>query len=160
MSNVFRSLLVPAADATMAAELAAMLDPVNSTGLFTTPLSPTGTEPATHYISTGYIAESFDGPLPYQAWTQDEQGQWVQTEDDPGSPAAVYAACQQLDPPAPYTLDNIERLWAAADVTDQDPWTAMSRLGLQLVQPEMPEPEAMPAPAAAKGTKKPRRLST
>jgi hypothetical protein len=135
MSNVFRTLLVPAADATMAADLAAMLDPANSTGLFTTPLSPTGTEPATHYISTGYIAESFDGPLPYQVYAQ-QDGDWVLVESDPGDAGAVYLACQRMDPPPPYTLAEIEALWAAADVTDQDPWVAMSRLGLKIVQPD------------------------
>jgi hypothetical protein len=136
-TNVFRTLLVPAPDQQMAADLAAMLDPVNSTGLFTTPLSPTGAEPATHYISTGYIANTFDGPLPYQAWTQettDEGTQWVKTEDDPGNPRAVYVAGQRLDPPSPYSLEAIEVLWSRADVTSQDPWTAIGRLGLQLVQ--------------------------
>jgi hypothetical protein len=144
MSNVFRTLICPAADQQMAADLAAMLDPVNSTGLFQTALSPNGALPATHYISSGYIAEGFDAPLPYQAWEQkttDDGTQWVKTEDDPGSPRAVYVAGQRLDPPSPYTLEQIEMLWAKADVTDQDPWTAMARNGLQMAQTPVEEPQ-------------------
>jgi hypothetical protein len=132
--NVFRTMIVSAQDAQMARDIAAAVDPANSTGMWETPLSPTGAAPATHYISTGYVSELFAAPLPFQVWAQDEQGQWTLVDSEPGDPIAVYEACQLLDPPAPYTLEEIEALWLEADVTDQDPWVALGRLNLKLVQ--------------------------
>jgi hypothetical protein len=138
MSNVFRTMIVSAQDAQMARDIAAAVDPANSTGMWETPLSPTGAAPATHYISTGYVSELFAAPLPFQTWvlrqTDPDKTEWVLVDSEPGDPIAVYEACQLLDPPAPYTLEEIEALWLEADVTDQDPWVALGRLGLSVVQ--------------------------
>jgi hypothetical protein len=60
-----------------------------------------------------------------------------------GRPDIVWHACQQpipdSDPPrpkVPCTLAQVEMAFARADMTPQDPWVAMQRLGLQIVQPE------------------------
>lgn len=54
--DIFRTLIVPADQAPLARLIAETLDPVNCQGMFTTGLSPTGDEPATHYISSGGIS--------------------------------------------------------------------------------------------------------
>ena len=53
MSNdIARTMIVPAALAPLARALAAGLSP-GGVGMFQTGLSPTGAEPATHYVSSG-----------------------------------------------------------------------------------------------------------
>ena len=56
MSNVLRTIIVPAALVTKARNLGAALAPTGE-GMYTTALSPTGNLPATHYVSSGLIAE-------------------------------------------------------------------------------------------------------
>ncbi len=64
MSDVFRTLIVESADVDLARTIAATLDPAHSQGMWETPLSSTGAEPATHYISTGFIGEGFAALVP------------------------------------------------------------------------------------------------
>lgn len=96
-------------------------------GMFTTGLSPTGELPATHYISSGPIAAEFGDLLPLT--TFDEDG--VPTTR-PGDVATVEAIASQagIDLPA----GTIAALFNAIDVTEQEPFAAMARLGLQIVQ--------------------------
>ena len=68
-----RTLIVPAALVSAARELGAALSPAGA-GMYSTPLSPTGTEFATHWISSGLIDESFAAIL--------------------GSPEALYSYAQ------------------------------------------------------------------
>ena len=75
-------------------------------GMWTTPLSASGLDPATHYISTGYIPAEFVAMSPMATWALDEDGNWVQTDYYPGDAAAVYGFCQQAG--LPYTLAQIE----------------------------------------------------
>jgi hypothetical protein len=95
-------------------------------------LSATGSEPATHYISTGFIPSDFAHMVPEQFWIQDEEGAWIQTGSEPGNPVAVYEACVAAG--MTVTLEQIEAIFAVADVTEQEPFTAMSRLGVMIVQ--------------------------
>jgi hypothetical protein len=135
--DVYRNLIVPADQAPLARLIAATLDPVNCQGMFTTGLSPTG-ETATHYISSGGISERFAALVPFTVWAQDSDGQWVEVSHDPGKPAKTHELCLQagLD----VTLEAIEVMYASADVTAENPWAAMARMGLQLVRPPVPEP--------------------
>ncbi len=96
-------------------------------GMFTTGLSETGTEPATHYISSGPIATEFGDLLPLTSF--DEDGELTTR---PGDVATVEAIAAQagIDLPA----GTIAALFAAIDVTEQEPFTAMSRLGVQIGQ--------------------------
>ena len=97
--------------------------------MFTTGLSETGTEPATHYISSGPIATEFGDLLPLT--TFDEEG--VPTTR-PGDVATVEAIASQAGITLP--PGTIEALFAVIDVTEQDPFAAMARLGVSIIQPE------------------------
>ena len=135
--DVYRNLIVPADQAPLARLIAETLDPVNCQGMFQTGLSPAGDEPATHYISSGGISEGFAALVPFSEWSwqqpnPDRPGQWWETGYSPGHPAKTFELCIQagLD----ITLEAIEVLYASADVTAENPWMAMARMGLQLVQ--------------------------
>lgn len=127
--NAFRTLILTAAVTPLAQQIAATLSPAGA-GMWTTGLSPTGAAPATHFISTGYIGGDFAHMVPSQTWEQID-GEWTQISSEPGSPKAVHQACTAAG--MQVTLAEIELVFNAADVTDQSPFDAMSRLGLKLV---------------------------
>lgn len=134
--DIFRTLIIPADQVELARSIAASF--VGGEGMWTTPLSPTGLYPATHYISTGYIPEEFAYMVPEQFWQQDEEGNWVETGSTDGNPEAVwqYANANGVE----CSLADVENLFAVADVTEQEPFTAMGRLNIQLVnEPEVTE---------------------
>lgn len=130
MTDIFRTLALPANVTPLAQEIAATLSP-GGIGMWTTGLSPTGLSPATHFISTGFIPPEFAHMVPEQFWEQDETGAWVQTGSEPGDPVAVYEACTAAG--MTVTLEEIEAVYAVADVTEQEPFVAMGRMGLVLV---------------------------
>lgn len=117
MTNyVQRCLICPSAYAPLARALCNGLAPDGSgAGMLLTGLSPTGAEPATHYISEGMIEYAFAALLPLG--------------DAPGQPDAITALAAGAA-----TLAQVNALLAAIDVTEQDAGTAMARLGLTLVQ--------------------------
>ena len=128
MSYIFRTIIVPAAFQSLAQGLCeAAAEGDAGKGMFTTPLSPDGTEPATHYISSGPIATEFGELLPLT--TFDEDG--VPTTR-PGDVEAVEAIASQAGITLP--VGTIAALFDAIDVTEQEPFTAMARLGVQIVQ--------------------------
>ena len=143
MTDVFRTFVCPAAHADLARALCAL--EAGGAGMFTTGLSADGTEPATHFVSTGQVPGPLGMAAPCAVWEQDAEGAWVEVSREPGNPAAVYAAAQAADPPVACTLADIEALFVASDITAQDPVTACGRLGLRIVTP--PEPTAAPAKA-------------
>lgn len=112
MTDVFATMIVPASLADLARSLAAGLSPEGGQGMFTTGLSPTGAEPATHFVSTGYIGERF---LP------------LLTDAD-----ALYAVCQQAG--LAVTHDGCVALVTGCDVTAEEPFARFAELGLALVQ--------------------------
>ena len=146
MSDIYRCMIVTAADAPLVRSIADMFagSPQN---MWIVGLSADGKAPATHYISTGGVPEGYQVMAPWQVWEQDETGAWQMTDSYAGRPDIVWRACQQpipdSDPPQPKlpcTLEEVEMAFARSDMTAQDPWVAMGRLGLQIVQPE-PEPQ-------------------
>ena len=109
----FRTLIIPASLAAQANTVAAALSPAGA-GMFTTGLSITGTEPATHYVSTGHLGADFaaiivDGSL-------------------------LHGAC--VDAGVSITLAECQALVTAADVSEEEPFVAFERLGVQLIQAE------------------------
>lgn len=128
--DTFRTLILTAEVTPLAQQIAATLSPAGA-GMWTTGLSADGAEPATHFISTGYISQEFAHMVPCQTWEQVD-GVWTETGSEPGSPEAVYQACVAAG--MEVTLAEIEAVFAGADVTEQDPFTAMGRMGLQIVQ--------------------------
>ena len=99
-------------------------------GMFTTGLSATGEAPATHYISSGAIETQFADILPVAAITVVEGVETL-------TPAAGdLDAVLGLASAAGVSIDlaTVEGLFAALDVSEQPPFTAMERLGLQIVE--------------------------
>ena len=126
----FRTLIIPSAHVQLARDLAAAIDPAGSQGLFMTPL--TNGQTVTHYISTGIVSEAFAEPLPCTTWAEDENGAWVQVSHWPGMPEAVAQMAGQLDPPFDVSAAEIEVAFAASDISEQEPFVAMARMGLSL----------------------------
>jgi hypothetical protein len=129
--DIFRTLILTAEVTPLAQQIAATLSPAGQ-NMWTTGLSATGETPATHYISTGYIGPEFAHMVPLQVWEQDETGYWQLIRTEPGDPEAVTAACNAAG--LEVTLEQVDAVYAGADVTDQEPFTAMARMGLQIVQ--------------------------
>ena len=132
MSDIFRTLIVPTANVDLARSIAASFGP-SGDGMWTTPLSATGFDPASHYISSGYVPEAYSYLVPNQVWEQDEDGVWVMTSSTPGDPVAVYNLA--VEEGVICTQDDVDDLFANADVTEQDPFVAMGRLGLSIINP-------------------------
>ena len=133
MTDVFRTMIVPAAQQALAQQIAVTVAPVAGQGMWTSAFSADGQEPATHYCSTGYIGPEWEVLMPLQTW-EEIDGTWTQTDADPGDAAQLLGAIQAMDPDSTITILQIVDLFAACDVTTQDPWVAFGRLGLQTVQ--------------------------
>ena len=128
----FRTLITTAATTPLARDIAATLSPTAGQNMWLTGLSATGNAPATHYVSTGLISPEFAALVPEQMWKQDENGDWVQTGSTPGDPVACYDLC--IAGGLTVTQAEVDAVYAAADVTEQEPFTAFGRLGLVMVQ--------------------------
>jgi len=99
--------------------------------MFVVGLSATGNAPATHYISAGLITSDMAALLPCTSVTTDAEGkQTVSTR--PGMPEAVPALAAKAG--ITTTKAQIDALYAAVDISDQEPFAAMARLGLKMVQ--------------------------
>lgn len=131
---IHRVLIVPAAFQALAQGLCeAMAEGDAGKGMFTTGLSPSGEEPATHYISSGGIAPEFADILPLTIVTPAaEPGEPDVITTQPGNVAVVETMAAQAGITLP--AGTIAALFAAIDVTEQEPFTAMARLGVQIVQ--------------------------
>lgn len=112
--DIFRTMIVQANDVELARDIAASFGS-GGEGMWTTPLSSTGFYPATHYISTGYIPEQLAHLL------TDAQ--------------ALYdlAVAQGVD----CTLAQVEELLADTDATEEEPFVALERLGLMIINAEI-----------------------
>ena len=129
----FRTLITTAATTATAQSIAVTLSPTGGQNMWITPLSATGNAPATHYVSTGLIAPEFAALVPEQVWEQDPlTGVWTQTGSSPGDPVLCYQMC--IAGGLNVTQAQINAVYATADVTAQEPFTAFARLGLKMVQ--------------------------
>ena len=123
-----RTIIVPAQFQQLTQALcAAAAEGDAGAGMFTTGLSADGTEPASHYISSGPIATEFGDLLPLTSF--DEEGGHTTRLGDVDTVEAIVTQ-------AGYTLPagTIAALFSAVDVTEQEPFTAMARLGLRIAQ--------------------------
>jgi len=132
MADTFRTVILPAANAPFARNLVAALSP-GGVGMWQSTLNATGVGTATHCISSGYIAEDVAALMPLQTWELDEQGDWTMTDSTPGDAARVRAAA--IAQGFNCTLAEVQALFTAADGTAQEPFTAMGRLGLRIINP-------------------------
>ena len=123
MHDVFRTVIIPISLAGIAGQIASVF----STG--GAPLSPglvstSGGEPPEWIISTGGISAQFAALIPLQ----DHDGKPISA----GEPDELLAKC--VEHGLTITAAEIATLFAAADVTTQDPRAAIARLGLQQIQ--------------------------
>ena len=130
MSWLHRCMIVPTEHVDLARVLCETLAGPGGAGMFTTALSATGDDPATHYISSGLIEDNFAALLPLDALVDD-----VWTRIYAGLPKTIVQLYNATDNP-PVTLAKVNAVFATADVSEQDPHQAMARLGLQIVSPE------------------------
>lgn len=133
--SLFRTIIVNEDNVALARQLCAL--EAGGAGMLTTGLSIDGSAPATQFISSGECPPLIVQYCPVQTWEQQEDGTWVETGSTPGDAQAVFDASQAADPPMVCTLADIEALFAASDITEQDPWVALGRLGLKLVQEQL-----------------------
>ncbi len=130
-----RTIIVPAAFQALAQALCeAATEGDAGKGMFTTGLSADGTEPASHYISAGYIEDTFAVILPLTTVTQtvNEEGEASTTETTrPGNVAVVEGLAAQAGVTLP--PGTIAALFDAIDVSEQGPFEAMARLDLRIV---------------------------
>ena len=126
-----RTIIVPASIAEPARAVCAGLAGPGGSGMFTTPLSPTGEAPPTHYISSGLIEQSFADLLPLTDVAYGEDGT-PSTSIRPGNVALTVqlAAAAGL----PITEAEVSAMLAAVDVSEQSAEDALVRLGLQIIR--------------------------
>lgn len=127
----YRTIIVPAAFQQLAQALCeAAAEGDAGKGMFTTGLSADGSEPATHYISSGPIFDSFADLLPLTTVAYEEEDAAETTR--PSNVETVEAIALQ----AGFTLPpgTIAALFDAIDVTELGPWAAMARLDLKITQ--------------------------
>ena len=122
----FRTLILPQDLAELANQVAAAVSPENS-GMWQTPLSETGVEPATHYISTGYIDPKLAHLLPLKQYESS-----LQANEYPGDIAQLLEI--SLAANLTVTIEDLQTLFNQLDVTTEEPFTALARLNLKLVE--------------------------
>lgn len=124
MVYTHRCMIVPSAFTPLAKALCAGIAPGSSgANMFERAISITGSEPAEYFISSGPIEDTFATLLPLTAF--DTNANPTTTE---GQPETIVALAQGM-----VTLDQINALLAAIDISDQDPFRALNRLGLKLI---------------------------
>lgn len=137
MTLVFRTLIVDDANVALARQLSAALAGPAGDGMYNVPLSADGSAPATHWISTGWIDRSFALLMPCADWEQDADGNWVTPEWSSrycsGQPATVVALAAEAG--VEVSLAEVQALFSASDITEQEWPVACERLGLRMVQP-------------------------
>lgn len=125
-----RTIIVPAVFADAARAACAGLAGPGGSGMFMTPLSPTGEAPPTHYISSGLIEPPFADLLPLTSVNYAEDG----TPSVATLPGNVALTVQlAADAGLPITEAEVSALLAAVDVSDQAAEDALARLGLKII---------------------------
>jgi hypothetical protein len=125
MTWTHRCMIVPAAHVEFARQLPAAIAGPSGSGMWGTPLSPSGKLPATHWISSGLIDKQFADLLPLMQYPADAEP--IYTPGRPGIAAHLATAAGFTA-----TADQVQALFDASDATDQEATVAMSRLGLMM----------------------------
>lgn len=120
---IHRCLIVPDVVVEFARNLPVTIAGPSGSNMWTSPLSPSGKLPATHWISSGLIDQQFADLLPLTQYPSDAEPIHI-----PGQPAiAAYLATQSG---VTVTAEQVQALFNVSDASDQDPEVAMTRLGL------------------------------
>lgn len=128
-----RTMIVAASQAPLARSICETLAPVGGSGMFAVGLSADGTEPASHFISAGMIETAFADLLPLT--TRDEEGAETTV---PGQPEVVVYLATEAG--MSVTLEEVQALFEACDVTLEEPLARLEHLALKIVSP----PEVSP----------------
>lgn len=136
----FRTMIVPSDYQQFSSTLASTLGGLAGEDMFVVDLSATGLDPATNYVSTGYIGAEFAALLPLDTYTTKidpvtGQPVVVHTHKD-GNPEMIVELA--ADAGLEVTLQEVEDALNAMDCTEQPPFDAFARLGLSLVQTAIP----------------------
>ena len=121
----YRCLIIEDSQVEMARTLTATIAGPSGANMLTTPLSATGELPATHWISAGLISEQFATMLPLTEYPADAEPIYT-----PGQ--ASLAAYLATKAGFAATEEDVQALFDVSDVTEQDAFTAMARLGLMM----------------------------
>lgn len=129
MSNVLRTIIVPATHASKGRQLGREVD-VHGEGMFTTALSSDGLEPATHYVSSGMIDDQFasalsDGLMLHAAAVAGAKAQGIVKK-------ATKADATGL-PPASVVHDGFGPPDADGNRSPESPHELFARLNLKIV---------------------------
>jgi hypothetical protein len=124
----YRCLIIPDAYAAFARELSAAVAGPAGDDMYNTPLSPTGAEPATHWISAGIISDEFAAMLPLTTYPLDAAP--ITTLGNPEAVTALANSAGYITTP-----ESVQALFDASDVTEQEAHGAMARMGLLMIQP-------------------------
>ena len=137
MSYTHRVIVVPAAFQQLAQGLCeAAAEGDAGKGMFTTGLSPDGSAPATHYISSGYIFQEFADLLPLTAVNYDIEGSPI-LSTRPGNVAVVEAMAAQAGfDLAPGTIGALFDAIDVTDVYEVGPHERLAQLGLSIITEE------------------------
>ena len=108
-----RTLIVPVAIVQQCRDLCAAATPAGA-GMFTTPLSPTGELPATHYVSSGLLDVTFAALM--------------------DSPEAMLAGLTALGITS--DLATCQAILSASDVSEDEGHAALERMGLLMIPGE------------------------
>lgn len=127
---IHRTIIVPAVFANAARAACAGLAGPGGSNMFTTPLSPTGEVPSTHYISSGLIEAPFAELLPLTSVIYAEDGTPA-IETRPGNVALTVQLA--ADAGLPLTEAEVSALLSAVDVSGQSAEDALVRLGLKII---------------------------
>ena len=131
MTYTFRTFIVPESVAKTARDMCADIADPDGDGMFTTELSATGSAPATHFVSSGPISDEMAALLPLTTVNPDGS-----TTTAPGDPAYVVELAAQAG--ITVTVEQVAGLLAAVDVSEQAPFAALARCGLQMVRGVLP----------------------
>ena len=120
---VHRTIIVDATQVELARSLCAALAGPAGGGMFTTPLSASGSLPATHYISAGLIEDTFASLLPNHL-----EGEQL----DPGNPATIVQLAEQAG--VEVVEAAVNSLLSSVYVSEAQPEAVLSFLNLTIIQ--------------------------
>lgn len=132
---VHRTIIVPVVFAEAGRTACAGLAGPGGSGMFTTPLSPTGEAPPTHFISSGLIEAPFADLLPLTSVSYAEDGT-PSVETRPGNVALTTQLASAAG--LPITEAEVTALLFAVDVSEQSAEDTLVRLGMRIItEPEI-----------------------
>lgn len=120
---VHRTIVVSADQVELARNLCTALAGPAGDGMYNTPLSSSGSLPATHYISAGMLEDTFASLLPNQL-----EGEQL----DPGNPTTIVQLAQQSG--VEVTEAAVNDLLSSAYVSEASPEAVLSFLNLTIIQ--------------------------